>query len=177
MGDNGGVSDPKMMTVDGIPVRCAEGKYDVSYLLWGVAPAPDPARVEKMRRAIMAEAKHVAGALGLPAEPHGCSYRGEHVPTIGGLLSRMAEGIVTEFDRFSVEDALPKIGAPRGGIRYLDPSVDAAMRARKPSRLERVRRSRRQFVAWRKRVADTRAVYRGEKDAYTAAEIDDLVDR
>lgn len=137
---------------------------------------PDPERVERMRRAIMAEAKHVVGALGLPEAPNGCSYLGEHVPTIGGLLSRMAEGILVEFDRFSVEDALPKISAPRGGIRYLDPNVDAAMRARKPSRLERVRQTRRQFVAWRKRVADARAVYRGTKDAYTESEWEDAHD-
>lgn len=84
---------------------------------------------------------------------------------------------ILAYQRTPVEDLLPKISAPRGGISYLTPpdfgrpvSRRARARARWRRSTEKVRRPYRRFVAARGRLADARAVWRGEKDALTEAE-------
>lgn len=109
-------------------------------------------------------------------------------PPVGAVedFARQAARVaILAYQRTPVEDSLPRISAPRGGISYLPPPGAgprlplprwrrAALKAR--SALGAPARVHRRVEAARGRLRDARAVWRGEKDALSEAEQEALSD-
>lgn len=173
---DGEAADPRSLSV---PVE----EWDAGGVFAPLSPRYEPFVAHPVS---YAEAEAIEGAIrrGLDLAEPPLSLAGDERDMLAGHLRRDAVAALAALRRSPIESLLPKISAPRGGIRYAVPAdfgppsrVELArLRARywwakrRPVSFYRAQRARVRDA--RRRWADARAVWRGDKDAATTEEDD-----